>query len=157
MSPTRPCAATRSRCGKLIDQHADVNAPQADGATALHWAVFQSDKEMVELLLHAGANPKAANREGSTPLWLASMNGDAAISRPAQGAEPTPTRSSRSGRTPLMDAARTGNVDAMKVLLDHGAHVNAKETLRGTTPLMWAADEGHAAGNPGSDRARRGY
>ena len=33
----------------------------------------------------------------------------------------------------------------MKVLLDHGADVNAKETLRGTTPLMWAADEGHAA------------
>ena len=49
------------------------------------------------------------------------------------------------GRTPLMMASRTGNVDAMKVLLDHGADVNAKETLRGTTPLMWAADEGHAA------------
>ena len=43
-----------------------------------------------------------------------------------------------------MVASRTGNVDAMKVLLDHGANVNAKETLRGTTPLMWAADEGHA-------------
>jgi len=44
-----------------------------------------------------------------------------------------------------MEASRTGNVDAMKVLLDHGAEVNAKETLRGTTPLMWAADEGHAS------------
>ena len=43
-----------------------------------------------------------------------------------------------------MAASRTGNVDAMKVLLDHGADVNAKETLRGTTPMMWAADEGHA-------------
>ena len=48
---------------KLLAQHADVNAPQADGATALHWAVFRSDKEMVDLLLRAGANPKAANRE----------------------------------------------------------------------------------------------
>ena len=44
-----------------------------------------------------------------------------------------------------MAASRTGNVEAIKVLLDHGAEVNAKETLRGTTPLMWAADEGHAA------------
>lgn len=44
-----------------------------------------------------------------------------------------------------MAAARTGNPDAIKVLLDHGAQVNVKETLRGTTPLMWAADEGHAA------------
>ena len=34
-----------------------------------------------------------------------------------------------------MVAARTGNVDAIKVLLDHGADVNAKETLRGTTAL----------------------
>src|SRR5271154_1087227 len=62
---------------KLLDQHADVNMPQADGATALHWAVFRSDKEMVDLLLRAGANAKAANRDGSTPLWLASVNGDA--------------------------------------------------------------------------------
>src|SRR5689334_7397036 len=64
---------------KLISSHADVNAPQADGATALHWAVHSSDKEMVDMLLKAGANPKVANRDGSTPLWLASINGDAAI------------------------------------------------------------------------------
>ena len=44
-----------------------------------------------------------------------------------------------------MTAARTGNVEAMKVLVDRGADVNAKETARGTTPLMWAADEGHPA------------
>jgi ankyrin repeat protein len=30
------------------------------------------------------------------------------------------------------------------VLIEAGAEVNARETLRGTTPLMWAADEGHA-------------
>ena len=44
----------------LLEQHADVNAPQADGATAVHWAVFKSDKEMLDLLLKAGASPKAA-------------------------------------------------------------------------------------------------
>jgi uncharacterized protein len=99
---------------------------------------------MVDILLRAGANPKAANREGSTPLWLASVNGDAAtiealIKAGADANELLPL-----GRTPVMAAARTGNVDAIKVLIDHGANVNAKETLRGTTPLMWAADEGHA-------------
>jgi len=129
---------------KLIEQRVDVNAPQADGATALHWAVFQSDKELVDLLLRAKANPSASNREGATPLWLASINGDAAIMTAlldagANANEPLPL-----GRTPLMAAARTGNVEAMKVLVDHGANVNAKETIRGTTPLMWAADEGHA-------------
>lgn len=130
---------------KLVEQHADVNAAQADGATALHWAVFRSDKELLDILLKAGANPKVANRDGSTPLWLASVNGDAPtiaalLNAGADANEPLPL-----GRTPLMAAARTGNVDAIKVLLDHGANPNAKETLRGTTPLMWAADEGHAA------------
>jgi ankyrin repeat protein len=42
-----------------------------------------------------------------------------------------------------MLAARNGNPVALTMLLDHGADVNAKEELRGTTPLMWAADEAH--------------
>src|SRR5438094_10343309 len=63
----------------LLQQKADVNAPQPDGATALHWAAYRSDKELADILIKAGANAKAANRDGSTPLWLASINGDAAI------------------------------------------------------------------------------
>src|SRR5262245_43800878 len=61
----------------LISQRADVNAPQNDGATALHWAVYRGDRELVHMLIRAGANVKAANREGATPLWLASVNGNA--------------------------------------------------------------------------------
>jgi len=129
---------------KLVEQHADVNAPQADGATALHWAVFQSDKAIVDLLIRAGADPKVANRDGSTPLWLASINGNAPIIAALLKAGADANEHLPLGRTPLMVAARTGNVDAIKVLLDHGADVNAKEGLRGTTALMWAADEGHA-------------
>ena len=130
---------------KLVEQHADVNAPQSDGATALDWAVYRSDKEMVDLLLGAGANARAASREGSTPLWLASINGDAAIIAALLKAGADANEHLPLGRTPLMAASRTGNVEAIQVLLDHGADVNARETLRGTTPLMWAADEGDAA------------
>src|SRR3981081_2414653 len=57
----------------LLANHADVNTPQPDGATALHWAAYRGDKELADLLIRAGANVKAANREGSTPLWLASV------------------------------------------------------------------------------------
>src|ERR1700674_4600742 len=63
----------------LLTQKADVNAPQGDGATALHWAAYRGDRELADILIRAGANVKAANHEGATPLWLASVNGDAAI------------------------------------------------------------------------------
>jgi ankyrin repeat protein len=43
-----------------------------------------------------------------------------------------------------MTAALNGKVDAVKVLLAHGAAVNAAEPLRGQTALMWAASEGNA-------------
>ena len=49
----------------LLAQHADVNAPQADGATALHWAAYRGDKTLADLLIRAGADVKAANREGA--------------------------------------------------------------------------------------------
>ena len=43
------------------------------------------------------------------------------------------------GTTALMIAAASGSADAVKVLLDHGANVNAKESAHGQTALMFAA------------------
>ena len=66
---------------RLLTQKADVNAPQADGATALHWAVYRDDLPTVDLLLKAGANAKVANSYGATPLSLAAENGSPAITQ----------------------------------------------------------------------------
>src|SRR6476659_7437447 len=44
-----------------------------------------------------------------------------------------------------MTAARAGNVDAVRLLLDRGADVNAREQYKGQTALMWAAAERHPA------------
>src|SRR6476620_2833879 len=59
----------------LVQQRANVNAPQADGATALHWAVYREDLEAVDVLIRAGANARAVNREGASVLSLACING----------------------------------------------------------------------------------
>ena len=69
--------ATRLRA--LIQQKADVNAAEADGTTALHWASYRDDAESADLLIRAGAKVNAANDLGATPLWTASMNGSAAM------------------------------------------------------------------------------
>ncbi len=128
----------------LIQQKADVNAPQADGATALHWAVRANDLELADILLRAGARINAANAEGATPMFLAALNGSSPmIERLLQaGADPNAPLS-ETGDTALMMASRTGNAAAVKVLLDRGANVNAKETWGGTTALMWAVSEHH--------------
>ena len=71
-------AADKAAIRTLLNERVDVNAPQADGTTALHWAADGDNPELVELLIRAGANVKAANRYGVTPLWLACTNGNAA-------------------------------------------------------------------------------
>ena len=58
----------------LAKQRALVNATEADGTTALHWAVRNDDAQSVDTLLRAGAKAKAANRYAVTPLALASTN-----------------------------------------------------------------------------------
>ena len=123
----------------------DVNVAEADGTTALHWAVHHNDlDEAVELLIARGANVNAANRYGVTPLALACMNGsEAAIVRLLKaGADPNASRVG--GETALMTASRAGNVEGVRVLLVAGADVNAREATRGQTALMWAADQGNA-------------
>ena len=129
----------------LLGKKAEVNAPQVDGATALHWAVQANNLEMIEVLLGAGAAVSAASKSGATPMQLAAMNGHAAIIERLirAGADPNAPLS-QTGDTALMMAARTGKVDAVKVLLDRGANVNAKETWGGTTALMWAISERHS-------------
>ena len=61
----------------LVKQHADVNAAQPDGTTALHWASHRDDVESADLLIRAGARVNATNDLGVTPLWSASLNGSA--------------------------------------------------------------------------------
>lgn len=134
----------RSKVRALLQQHAEVNAPQADGMTALLWAAYNDDGETADVLMHAGANVNAANRYGITPLSLACTNGNSALVASLLKAGADANASLPGGETPLMTAARTGTLASVQALLSAGAVVDGKDERRGQTALMWAAAEGHA-------------
>jgi ankyrin repeat protein len=143
----------------LVEEKADVNAPQADGMTALHWATYHDDLNQVKLLIEAGADAAAANRYGVTPLALASTNGNPEIVELLLEAGADPNSALAGGETALMTASRTGHIGPVKALLARGADVNAEER-KGQTALMWAAAEGHvdvvdALLSAGADRDAR--
>ena len=146
-SPIADAAAKGDKAAvkALLQQKADVNAAQVDGATAVQWASYRNDLELADILIAAGANVKAPNRDGATPLSLASINGNAAMIEKLLKAGADANEKGPKGELPLLFAARNGNVDAIRALLDNKADLNAKESLRGTTALMWAAEQGHPA------------
>lgn len=136
-------AGDRETVLSLLTQQVDVSVAEADGATALHWAVHRDDLEVARLLLQAGADVNAANAYGVTPLSLACVNGNAAMVDALLTAGADPNAARLSGETVLMTAARTGSVDAVRSLVVAGAEVNATEMSRGQTALMWAVAEHH--------------
>ena len=129
----------------LLKQKANVNAAEADGFTALHWAAQRDDVQLVELLLAAGANARAANRYKVTPLYLAAMNGNAAMMERLLKAGADPNTTAEEGQTMLMTAALAGKPEAVRLLLTRGVAVDATEPYKGQTALMWAAAEGNTA------------
>ena len=138
-------AGDRTAAISMLDKHVDVNAPEADGTTALHWAVQRGDLELVQRLIRAGANVKAKNDYGSTPMSEAAVLArtpilDALIKAGADVESPN-----ADGQTALMVVARTSQIDAARLLIARGANVNAVEKWRGQTALMWAVAQNQPA------------
>jgi uncharacterized protein len=124
----------------LLKQGGDVNAAEGDGMTALHWAASNNDVDLAVMLIHAGANLRAATRiNGYTPLLTAAKAGHAPVIKALLERGADAKAASSAGTTPLMLAAAAGSVDAVNALIDAGADPNAKESARGQTALMFAA------------------
>jgi ankyrin repeat protein len=146
----------------LLSGGADVDSATNDGSTALLWAAYNSDVDMVEALIAAGAAVDAANQYGMTPLLQASRTGDAPVIKLLLDAGAKVELRHPDGSTALMAAARTGRLDAVTLLLGAGADPNAGDSFQEETPLMWAAAEGHvgvvdALLKAGADPNRRAH
>jgi ankyrin repeat protein len=127
----------------LLRQRAPVDAAEADGTTALHWAARLDRPDIMQALLRGKAPVNVANRYGVTPLMLAAVNGSAQTIDLLLKAGADVNALGADGETVLMLAARTGRPEAVQLLIAKGANVNASETWQGETALMWAAAESH--------------
>ena len=125
----------------LLKRHADANASEADGTSALQWAAHRDHAAAVALLIKAGAKATAVNSFGITPLSEAAANGNAEIVESLLRAGAEANALSAQGEPVLMTAARAGNPEAVRVLLKHSAAVDARESWKGQTALMWASAE----------------
>ena len=110
----------------LIGAGADVNKPNRDGATPLWLAAENGNAAMLERLLKGGADPNARQPDGATALMMAARNGnvDAIAVLLTHRADPG-LRENLRGTTALMWAAEQSHPAAIKMLLDHGARVDA--------------------------------
>lgn len=126
----------------LLDQKANPTIPQADGTTALHWAVFHDESALVAKLLAQGCVPDVTNRYGVSPLSIACENGSASATKLLLEAGADSNLSLPGQVTPIMLAARTGVLGCVELLVKHGANIDQRER-RKQTALMWAAAEGN--------------
>ena len=117
----------------------DVNARAPDGSTALMWAVFNVDKDLVRALLKAGARAAVTNTYGASALGEAIKIEDVELVRMLLDAGANVDSPNLDRQTALMLAVSMGSLEISKLLVERGADVNAVETFRGQNALMWAA------------------
>jgi ankyrin repeat protein len=111
-------------CQFLIENGADVNSsPEDTGETPLHSALCTTNRVpynlVLKVLLAAGANPNVATKPGiETGAFMRDCR--------------------TKGETPLHRAAAFGDEEAIQLLLDAGAVIDAKD-MNGDSPLGWAS------------------
>ena len=110
---------------KLLEGCANPNEADADGASALHWAVHRGAMDGVRALLARGAAVDAENRYGIRPAYLAAENGDAAAMRVLLEAgalwRPVDARAINDVRRNLLDCDAEVTLEVIDALMKHNA------------------------------------
>ena len=113
------------------------------GWQMLHFAVYWDNHDMVEIAIKSGYNVNSADFMGATPLSVAVfLNDKEMIELLLKNGANTNIHSNIEKWTPLIRAANKGSIDICKILIEHGADVNAK-TRVGRTALHNAVQNGN--------------
>lgn len=96
---------------QLLEQEVNPNVQNKDGVTPLHLATMSSgDTKLISLLLKSGANPNKTNIKSPKTATIIGSTGYSHASY-------------RGKATPLLNALLWKNVEAVKLLLSYGAHI----------------------------------
>ena len=99
-----------------------INAVDAYGRNALHYAVLTNNEPLATMLLHCPqCDPNLPDRDGMTPLHMAAQQNSpglayALLSEPAE-ISTNPNVANREGHTPLHLAGAAGYTEVIRVLL----------------------------------------
>ncbi|XP_062849854.1 KN motif and ankyrin repeat domain-containing protein 1-like [Trichomycterus rosablanca] len=125
-----------------------VNMVDDNGNTALHYSVSHSNFHIVKLLLDTGVcNVDLKNKSGYTAVMLVSLLPvdtavDVEVMQRLMELSDVNARAGLVGQTALHLAVRHGRASTVRLLLAHGANINAQDQA-GTTALIIACDRGH--------------
>ncbi|XP_075972291.1 palmitoyltransferase Hip14 [Anticarsia gemmatalis] len=126
------------RVKELVEAGWDVNQPDHETVTLLHWAAINNRREIIQYLLTKGATVDAIGGElQSTPLHWATRQGhlEATVLLLRAGADPT--LRDAEGCACLHLAAQFGHTAVVAYLVARGVAPDDPDAA-GMTPLMWA-------------------
>jgi hypothetical protein len=129
---------------------ADVNKADRWDITPFHFALLSGNKNIVKLLIKAGANAHYFNNIGYgasvTPLSYvicSKVKNKKDIIELLLNAGAQVNEEDIMGSTPLFQAITIRNKDTIELLIQYGADVNHIDSLCHRTPLSLAVKEGH--------------
>jgi ankyrin repeat protein len=112
----------------------------------------RADRAAADAILAAHPGLRSELRhEHHVMLHRPAESGNAAVLETMLGCGFDPDAKDKEGVTPLHRAAMGGHVDAVRVLLSHGADVNALDGMFSAPPLVWAVEGRHNVRHGGAD------